>query len=322
MRRPYSSCEIPSEKMANSTTLPVGGMQLGSFSSTCVIFLLLLLEISSQVTVAQGADDNAAENLRAEADEIAKNGNLKLALSTMNDALLLASNKNIKVRLSAAMLHIRANNKDQGKSLYREVIKLGEKSPPDKRFVSIACSNLCVELQKEGQLEDAYALCKQSARIGINGFWYPYKTLGLIEERWSMVDDARSSYATCDRMKPDDAVKLHIATMLPLVYDSTDEFNSRLEDMRNRVNQLTLKSNFRIDNPMDLITVPHFYAAFFGANNVDLYKKIADIVCHCNDNVPGLGRVSYVAPHVQQQLPWDPSSNRRIRVGTVDQCLR
>eukprot|EP00041_Stephanoeca_diplocostata_P018680 m.393491 g.393491 ORF g.393491 m.393491 type:complete len:580 (-) comp21087_c1_seq26:270-2009(-) len=288
----------------------------------CGVYVLMLGAASVIFTDAARTDDFAAEKLRAKADDIAKTGNLKSALSTMNEAMSLASKKNVKVRLSAAMLNVRANNKDEGKALYREAIKIGENSAPDRRYVSIACSNLCVELQKEGHLEDAHALCKQSAHIGINGFWYPYKTLGLIEERWSMMDDARNSYATCDRMKPDDAVKLHIATMLPLVYTSPKEFKTRLEDMQQRVQQLKLKSDFRIDNPMELITVPHFYAAFFGENNVHVYKQIADIVLHCNDHVSGLGRVSYVAPHVQKQLPWHPSSNRKIRVGFSSMFFR
>ena len=38
------------------------------------------------------------------------------------------------------------------------------------------------------------------------------------------------------------------------------------------------RKNLQIDNLLALVTVPHFYAAFWGTNNVDMYKKIARVV--------------------------------------------
>jgi len=116
--------------------------------------------------------------------------------------------------------------------------------------------------------------------------------------------------------------------MLPLVYDSLADMETRIANMNADVTALE-KKNLRLDDLLALATVPHFYAAFWGTNNVELYKKIARVIIRSDPlrrkkykerNVAAY--VAYEAPFAMARLakwkagePVSPRKSGKIKIG-------
>eukprot|EP00035_Acanthoeca_spectabilis_P035903 m.36738 g.36738 ORF g.36738 m.36738 type:complete len:691 (+) comp7609_c0_seq1:62-2134(+) len=272
-----------------------------------------------------GADDVAAESLRKEADALAKQGNTKMALTKMASAVAKASGKNAKVRLASGMLYARVSQMDKALTDYRAAVQAGERSPGSEKYVAMAHNNICVELDVRGQYDDAYNHCQKAATLP--SFWYPHKTLGLIADKWSNVDEAKRHFLEAHRIKRNDALRLHAATILPLVYDSESDLDRRRKASASEVKSM-LSGDVVIPDPLaDLVTVPHFYSAFFGTNNVNFYRNIVKVLLKSDATKPADAptRLAYVAPFVanlrksgQSRVP----GRTRVKIGFSSMFFR
>eukprot|EP00037_Helgoeca_nana_P019413 m.189285 g.189285 ORF g.189285 m.189285 type:complete len:692 (-) comp24853_c0_seq2:1257-3332(-) len=284
---------------------------------------LLLMASVARCSVA--TDDAVAETLRKEADGLAKQGSMNAALKKMASALGQASSTNAKVRLASGMLHARVNQMDTALSVYRDAIRVGEGVAGAEKYVAMAHNNVCVELDTRGEHDAAFQHCKMAARLP--NFWYPHKTLGLISDKWSNVDEAKAHFLEAHKITRNDAIKLHATTILPLVYQSEADLQARKRTIESGVAAMLRSTVIIPDVLSDLITVPHFYSAFFGTNNVKIYRDIARVLLKSdvqkapNDPL----RLGYIAPFVTKLHRGGLSrvaNRQRIRVGFSSMFFR
>ena len=57
---------------------------------------------------------------------------------------------------------------------------------------------------------------------------------GKINEKFGLVEAARQNYIDSNAAKPNAGLRLHVATILPLVYDSMRDWDSRHKVRRRR----------------------------------------------------------------------------------------
>ena len=111
-----------------------------------------------------------------------------------------------------------------------------------QRYAAMAHNNVCVEYDKAGRYDEAHRHCTLAVDKATWKFWMPHKTLGLITEKWGDTDTAREHYLTAHRLKRNDPLVLHAATMLPLVYDSQEDVDNRRSILIREVDKLKQKS--------------------------------------------------------------------------------
>lgn len=74
-----------------------------------------------------------------------------------------------------------------------------------------------------------------------------------------------------------------------------------------------------------MVTVPNFYLAMFGRNDVEVYKYLAQIIIKSSPAGSKPGSLTYVAPHVaaydQEKTPVG-HANRKIKVGFTSMFFR
>jgi protein O-GlcNAc transferase len=199
--------------------------------------------------------------------------------------------------------------------------------------VAMAENNICVILDRRGEFLEAKRHCQAAIDAHSPDFYYAPMTLGKINEKLGLIDASRQNFAESQRMRPDAGVRLHLATLLPLVYDSMADYNARHKGYVDAVAALVRDAApLKFHDPLQqLVTVANFYLAFFGRNDAPTYTQLAQVVLQSARGVPGLaGRAAldYVAPHVQQYdaavragaLP--ARGGRPLRVGFVSMFFR
>jgi tetratricopeptide (TPR) repeat protein len=170
----------------------------------------------------------------------------------------------------------------RAETLYREAIYTPVDRPQflgPNNHLAVAHNNLCVILDRNGQYHEAKRHCQAAMDVNSPNFFYPYTTMGKINEKFGLVDAARQNFVQSDKLRPDAGIRLHVATILPLVYDSMADYNARHKAYVDNVNELVRDKSLAFTNPLDqLITVASFYLAFFGKNDVKTYSQLAQIL--------------------------------------------
>eukprot|EP00039_Didymoeca_costata_P031421 m.34661 g.34661 ORF g.34661 m.34661 type:complete len:194 (+) comp8759_c0_seq2:347-928(+) len=183
---------------------------------------ILLVFIGAATLNTNAFDDIKAEKLQKLADEQVKAGQLQRGIELITQALDEAGPLNVRVRVAAGMIYARTD-KTQAEKLYKKAIQAYRFSTArdrtTRRLVAMAYNNLCVMQHQSDSLEIAYENCKEAVNVSPN-FWYPMKTMALIKEAWADVNEARSLYQKVYELSNDKGVRLHVTTMLPLVYES------------------------------------------------------------------------------------------------------
>ena len=83
------------------------------------------------------------------------------------------------------------------------------------------------------------------------------------------------------------------------VYTSSDDYIKRRKDLISTISKLSKKNDIRFDDPLkQLVTVPHFYLAFFGENDRDVYAQLAGIIVKSSPGGTTSNSLTYTAPHV------------------------
>lgn len=115
--------------------------------------------------------------------------------------------------------------------------------------------------------DDLWIWCLTRPVAGAACCRYPMKTLGLIAEQLGDVDGAASWYRKVYLNTRDGGLQLHLATMLPLVYESQQDLQRRLNNVALHVSQL---QGLAIAKPLDsMVIVPHVAMTFPGVNLLD-----------------------------------------------------
>eukprot|EP00040_Diaphanoeca_grandis_P012577 m.63728 g.63728 ORF g.63728 m.63728 type:complete len:704 (+) comp23331_c0_seq2:120-2231(+) len=304
-------------------------------TKTWSVVVLGVVWLSLAQTVCGVGDDAAANKMATEAAQMVEKDQQSLktfqtATALMSSAVAKATDTNFKIRFKAAVLYMKRRDFKKASIFYMDAIKIADNDSKNKdaqKTAAMAHNNMCVELDRAGQLEPAFEHCQLAVKKAKWKFWYPLETLGLISDKWGETDAAREYYQKAYAINKRHALVMHSATMLPLVYSSLEDFDERNKQIHDAVDSLP---NMKIDNLLTLKTVPHFYSAFFGTNNVQMYKQIAAAIQKSDPlkSAPFVKRNThefsgYVASHVveiQQKRKSDPTfvslkKGQKIKVG-------
>jgi predicted O-linked N-acetylglucosamine transferase (SPINDLY family) len=162
--------------------------------------------------------------------------------------------------------------------------------------------NLGVALFASGRSEEAVACLRKALELepdSINA----QTTLATVLGWEGKTAEARATLERALASRPSDALRVRLALLLPVIYQSADE----LERERSRLEEsiLRLEAEVRsIKDPVDDVGSTTFYMAYQGKNDRDLLARLAATYRRA---VPGLG---FVAPHCR-----GAASGRPIRVG-------
>jgi tetratricopeptide (TPR) repeat protein len=166
--------------------------------------------------------------------------------------------------------------------------------------------NLGVALFASGRSEDAIASFRRALELepdSIDVLTMLATVLGW--EGWTA--EARAALERALALRPSDALRVRLALLLPVIYQSAEE----LERERSRLEEsiLRLDAEVRsIDDPANAVGSTTFYMAYQGRNDRDLLARLAATYRRA---VPGL---DFVATHCPQPLsPWERVAEGRVR---------
>ncbi|KNC53746.1 tetratricopeptide TPR_2 repeat protein [Thecamonas trahens ATCC 50062] len=208
---------------------------------------------------------------------------------------------------------------------YEKAIELGTDSVRFANFATVAHSNVGNIRQMQGDLGAAKRHFRAAIKRKMDGLFEPYRSLGMVYEKQGLIPQAKRAFAKSLAMHTEDALRLHMADILPLVYSSQDEQEQAGKTYVAAMDTLYHASpgeRIAMNNPLkELFSVPHYYLAYHGVNYVETIKQVAAIVGRSSPDIP------YTAPWLlgksrREALADAASGSRRIRVGFVSMYLR
>lgn len=167
-----------------------------------------------------------------------------------------------------------------------------------------ACNNLALCYKKQQLFGDAASCYRQSLLIDPcqPTAWY---RLAEVLEQCSDVGGACHAYQKSLQLQPDDAVRLKMETVLPVILQSVDALHRLRENLTSRL-QLLQQQHLRIERPWEKGRVL-FYLAYHGCNDRKFHEQMAAIY---RTACPEL---TWHAPHVARSR----ASRQRIRIGFI-----
>jgi predicted O-linked N-acetylglucosamine transferase (SPINDLY family) len=260
--------------------------------------------LGSALTAKQQPEEaiaNFQQALRLRPDSAATYNNLGAALSAKGwlDEAIACCRRAIELQSDLAVAHcnLGAALHGQGKpaeaiASYRQALRVD----PDYADVHI---NLAKVLQDQWDMDAAIGHLREAIRLR------PYSIdahggLGDVLTNQGKLDEARASYLRALALKPNDRIRIVLATMLPLVYDSMDHLHVARERLIEDVRRMQ-QDGVCLDLTQQLAPTP-FYLAYQGENNRDLRKALA-----------GLCR----APAEERPARRSPAAGRKIQIGFI-----
>jgi predicted O-linked N-acetylglucosamine transferase (SPINDLY family) len=150
---------------------------------------------------------------------------------------------------------------------YREAVRLR----PD---FAAAHNNLGNLLRQQRQLDDALMHLREALRLRPD-FAEAQANLGHALADQGKVEEARTAFAAALRLRPDDRQRVAAATLLPPVYASLSDLESRRARLAEEVGRLRAEGV-----TLDLTNepaVPVFYLAYQGRDDRDLQRDLASL---------------------------------------------
>ena len=210
---------------------------------------------------------------------------------------------------------------------YLRAVKEGTDSARFANFATVAHSNVGNIAQARGDLGTAAKHFEAAIERKMEGLFEPIRSLGMVYEKQGLIAKAKAAFADSLAMHREDALRLHMTDILPLVYpsqaaleDAAQEYVAGMEGLLRQ--QKKDAPGLVIPNPLkELFSVPHYYLAYHGVNYADLIGDIGTIVARSS---PG---VKYTAPHLlgktrSSVLAAQSKGRSRIRVGFVCMFFR
>jgi protein O-GlcNAc transferase len=161
---------------------------------------------------------------------------------------------------------------DQGKlseaaARYRDALRLC----PDCFEAHI---NLCKLLQEQWRLDEAIAHSQAALQIRPQSA-AAYSSLGDSLNNQGKIEEARASYEHALSLEPNNRLRILVATLLPLVYESTSHLEEERRRFRDNVRRLHEEGVF-----LDVTQggpSPAFYLAYQGKNDRDLQRALGQL---------------------------------------------
>lgn len=174
-----------------------------------------------------------------------------------------------------------------------------------------AHANLGNVLGELGQLDQAVAEYRQAIQLNPRD---PLAYANLAETLVELGDltEADRVFAQCQAVRPSDAIKLRAAIAVPGVCRTGDEVRRLRERVATNLARLETEP-LRIENPLDAIGAPLFFAGYHGENERSTRRRLAEILRRA------CPEASFVAPHCQSG-PGQATSgaaSRRPRIGLI-----
>jgi protein O-GlcNAc transferase len=180
-------------------------------------------------------------------------------------------------------LHRAAWRLDQAADCYQRAVDI------DDRFVA-AQSNLGNTFADQGHFDHAIACYGRAIAID-PAFVDAHKNLATSLTQQGRYEEAGDQLAQACALRPDDAaLKIRAALHLPAIIPSSEWIDRHRRILSADLDAL-LKTELRVDDPIDQTLGPAFYLPYQGRNDVDLQRKIAAVYARA---IPSL---NFVAPH-------------------------
>jgi predicted O-linked N-acetylglucosamine transferase (SPINDLY family) len=153
-------------------------------------------------------------------------------------------------------------------------------------------ANLANVLGELGQLEEAVVEYRTAIQLNpIDAVAYGNLAETLIE--LGEIDEAERMYARRLAIDPNDGIRVRAAIAMPAVTRTIDEVKRHRARVAANLDRLRNES-LRIDDPIETIGAPLFYAGYHGENERPMRQLLAEIVRRASP------AASFVAPHCQQ----------------------
>ena len=220
-------------------------------------------------------------------------GKIDEAIACYQQALRLQPN------FIVAYNNLGAALREQGKT--DEAIASYEQALRIKPDYPEALLNLGSVLKEQRKFAEATAHIEKAIRLQPNNA-EAHTCLGNVFTDQGMVDEAKACYEQSLRLKPANRMRIVVATMLPLIYESMDHLRSSRQTFTENIRRLE-EEGVRLDLNHETAQPP-FFLIYQGMNDRDLQLAL---------------RRLYIAPtgsFVSDRVPADVS-RRKIRVGFI-----
>ncbi len=175
-----------------------------------------------------------------------------------------------------------------------------------------AHNNLGVACYGLGLFEEAKKHFEKTVRIR-DSYATGHTNLGMILAEEGFTEAARACYRRAYALEPHPGLKVALATLVPVIYRSTEEMEWTRQDLEEGIDAL-LREGLTIDDPIKQIGRANFYLAYHGTDGKALQTKLAGFykrIC------PGLG---FTAPHCRTS--GQQGRHGRIRIGFLSRHLK
>jgi len=136
--------------------------------------------------------------------------------------------------------------------------------------------------------------------------------LGTVLRRMGRTDAAAAAYRAALLIAPDDALRLKLATLSPVIAVSGEELNNKYNLINSNIDILS-EGEVRVASPDKSVGVTQFHLSYHDKDNRSLNSKIAQLYLRA---CPSL---NFVAPHCSS--PGKPADGR-LRVGFISKHFR
>lgn len=164
----------------------------------------------------------------------------------------------------------------------------------------------------QGKLEEAETYCRQAVTLNPD-FVDGYKNLGDTLKLQGYFEQAKICYQRALTLEPhNDALKIKLATILPVIADSSTMLLQCRQQFEENVNRL-LSETLSVKEPNRTVGITNFYLAYQGLADRTLQMQLATLFQRaCPD-------LLYTAPHCQTSYT---IKNRKITIGFISRFFR
>jgi predicted O-linked N-acetylglucosamine transferase (SPINDLY family) len=167
-----------------------------------------------------------------------------------------------------------------------------------------AVNNLALHCKRTKQITDAIHYYRQSLAIRDTQpeIWY---RLGEMLEDAARTDEAYDAYQRSLALNPDDAVRVRVATLLPVLTDSIEQIIALRNRLLNRLDLLE-QEKLAIERPWEKGRVL-FYLAYHGLNDRTFHERLAALYRQASP------LLTWQAPHINRKR----TVGEKIRIGFI-----
>jgi protein O-GlcNAc transferase len=229
------------------------------------------------------------------------------AESLLRRALQLAPDDPMVLNALGVVLRGRGNPKESFRC-FEKALAL------DPQFVD-AINNMGTAYDDNGVLEKSIACFRSALALRPDSFEI-LTNLGVSLFKQGRTNEARAALKHALKIRHDDATRVKIALMLPVIYDSTEDLVAARLRQQQEFKALE-EAEPSIPDPLSQVNLTNFYLAYQGQNDRDMQKQLARIFARACPSL--LWTAPHCAPH---KTPSRRSDGDPIRIGFVSTQLK